>query len=80
MEASAGARSDAAAVIINANLCNITVQLAGSFAEEGKNVNRKLGENSLRGGSKNKIYNLQIFIFRLGTSCIRSDQPKEEET
>lgn len=62
MEASAGARSDAAAVIINANLCNITVQLAG-FAEEGKNVNRKLGENSLRGGSKNKIYEFSYFAW-----------------
>lgn len=62
MEASAGARSDAAAVIINANLCNITVQLAG-FAEEGKNVNRKLGENSLRKqrGGKNKIYKFSCF-------------------
>lgn len=63
MEASAGARSDAAAVIINANLCNITVQLAGFAVEGGKNVNRKLGENSLRGGSKNKIYKFSYFAW-----------------
>lgn len=60
MEESAGARSDAA-VIINANLCNIIVQLVG-FASRGKNVNRKLGENSLRKrGGKNKIYKFPCF-------------------
>lgn len=62
MEKSAGARSDAA-VIINANLCNITVQLAGFASRGGKNVNRKLGENSLRKqrGDKNKIYKFSCF-------------------